>query len=115
MFISHVDSIESEPSKMKGLHGVSKQMLIGSVEGWKDHVMRLFTVIEGGYTPRHSHSWPHINYITKGNGTLFLSGTEYSLTPGSIAYIPAGDEHQFLNRSQEDFSFICIVPEEGDK
>ena len=115
MFISHIDSIESIPIAIEGLQGVSKQTLIDSVEGWKNHVMRLFTVEAGGHTPCHAHPWPHINYITKGNGTLFLSGKEYPLSPGSVAYIPSGEKHQFMNASQDDFSFICIVPKEGDK
>jgi len=114
MFISHIDSIKSSPIKMEGLQGIEKQTLIGPQEGWKDHVMRLFTVEGGGFTPRHAHPWPHINYITKGNGKLFLAGKEYSLSPGSVAYIPAGELHQFINASQDDFSFICIVPKEGD-
>jgi len=46
---------------------------------------------------------------------LFLEGKKYPLEPGSVSYVPGGAEHQFLNRGKEDFSFICIVPEEGDK
>ena len=119
MFVSHVDSIQATPVAMEGVQGVVKQMLIGAEEGWKDHVMRLFTLKPEGYTPRHSHPWPHINYITRGNGTLFLGGKDYPLSPGSIAYVPGGTEHQFMNTgsdtSREDFAFICIVPEAGDK
>ena len=115
MFVSHIDSIETAQVVMDGVKGVSKQVLISPNEGWENHVMRLFTLSSGGYTPRHSHPWPHINYITKGRGTLYLSGQEHSLSPGSVAYVPGGEEHQFMNNSQEDFSFICIVPEEGDK
>lgn len=28
---------------------------------------------------------------------------------------PEALEHQFSNSAKEDFAFICIVPEEGDK
>ncbi|MEW5816256.1 MAG: cupin domain-containing protein [Spirochaetota bacterium] len=115
MFVSHINSIKSVPVVMDGVKDASKQVLIGPVEGWVDHVMRLFTLKEGGYTPRHSHPWPHINYITKGKGQLFLSGEEHPLTPGSVAYIPAGQEHQFSNNSPDDLAFICIVPKEGEK
>ena len=30
---------------------VTKQVLIGPDQGWKDHVMRLFTLGEDGYAP----------------------------------------------------------------
>ena len=115
MAVSHINSIEPVPVKMEGTQGAVKKILIGPTEGWEDHVMRLFSLEAGGYTPRHSHPWPHINYITKGKGTLFLSGNEYPLSPGSVAYIPEKEEHQFINSSHTEFAFICIVPAEGDK
>jgi quercetin dioxygenase-like cupin family protein len=34
---------------------------------------------------------------------------------GGYAFVPAGVEHQFRNDGTEPFSFMCIVPEEGDK
>ena len=115
MFVSHIDEIESTEVHMEGVKGTSKQVLLGLEEGWKDHVMRLFTLQAGGHTPKHSHPWPHINYIPKGEGVLFLAGKDHPLKPGSVAYVPGGEEHQFRNESDGEFAFICIVPEEGDK
>lgn len=46
---------------------------------------------------------------------LYAGGKETALTEGSIAYVPANVEHQFSSTADEDFAFICIVPEEGDK
>jgi len=72
--------------------------------------------IEGeGCTPRHTHDWPHIVYITDGQGTLFMEGKEYPLTSGSTTYVPAGSLYQFSNTASEPFVFMCIVPTEGDK
>ncbi len=55
---------------------VSKQTPISGKEGWDGWSMRIFTLGKDGYTPRHKHSWPHINYIIKGTGTLFIDGEE---------------------------------------
>ena len=115
MFISHTDDIQKHPVNMQGVQGVSKQSLVGPEQGWKGHVMRLFTLAEGGNTPRHSHAWPHINYIVSGSGILHKAGTDHQVSSGSVAYVPPGTEHQFKNAGNEDFAFICIVPEEGDK
>jgi len=90
-------------------------VLVGPEQGWEGYVMRLFTVKGQGNSPRHAHPWPHINYIVAGEGILYLDGKEHTLKAGGVAFIPPDREHQFINRTDGDFSFICIVPEEGDK
>ena len=94
---------------------VLKQVAISPGEGWDGWVMRIFTLQKDGYTPFHTHDWPHINYIIKGSGSLFIDGEERSVSTGDTAYIKGGEEHQFKNTGKEDFSFICIVPEEGEQ
>lgn len=91
------------------------KVLVGPNEGWSDHVMRVFELQPGGFTPKHSHDWPHINFILKGEGTLFLNGVENPVSAGSYAYVPGNELHQFKNAGNEPFMFICIVPKEGHK
>ncbi|MDD2587139.1 MAG: cupin domain-containing protein [Syntrophomonadaceae bacterium] len=115
MFVGKIDDIEKIQVSAPGAANAIKQSLIGPAQGWEGWVMRLFTLESKGHTPRHSHPWPHINYIVGGQGTLFLEGKEYTVETGGIAYVPGGGEHQFTNLTDKEFSFICIVPEEGDK
>lgn len=115
MFISHIDDIEKKKLSGDALSGVTKQTAIGPDQGWKDHVMRFFTLDPGGFTPQHRHAWPHINYIVAGSGTLYHEGKTSRITAGSLACVPADAEHQFRNTGEEEFVFICIVPEEGDR
>jgi quercetin dioxygenase-like cupin family protein len=89
------------------------KVLISEKEGWSDYVMRLLEIEEYGYTPKHAHPWPHINYITEGSGSLVLDGEKIPLEEGSFAYIPSGKEHQFKNMGTKIFKFLCIVPKEG--
>lgn len=114
MYLDSVKNIKAVNVIAPGVFNVIKQSLVGPPQGWEGWVMRLFTLAAGGYTPRHSHTWPHINYIVGGEGALFLDGKENNVESGFIAYIPGGTEHQFRNRGVKDFSFICIVPEEGN-
>ena len=77
--------------------------------------MRIFTLEKGGFTPEHTHNWPHINYIIEGKGLLFLDGNKYTVEKGYVAYIPSDSIHQFKNAGDEKFAFICIVPKGCDK
>lgn len=115
MFVSNVKKLEEIKVTAPGVENAFKKSLIGPKEGWEGWVMRLFTLRERGNSPRHSHPWPHINYIVSGKGVLYLEGKDILLEEGSIAYVSSNAEHQFISTSDEDFVFICIVPEEGDK
>lgn len=114
MFVGHSDTIEKVKQEHPLMSGVEKQILIGAKEGWDDYVMRQFTLQQGGYTPRHNHKWPHIMYIVKGEGTLFMGGKEYPIKGGSVAYVSSNIEHQVLNKGHGEFVFLCIVPKEGE-
>jgi len=115
MIIGHINEIVG--TKMVGpeIKDAVKQVLVSPENGWDGWVMRLITLEAGGFAPRHTHSWPHINFVYSGQGNLHLDGQDYALSAGSFAYIPGGKLHQFQNNSQEPLVFICIVPEEGEK
>lgn len=115
MKVGHIQDIPGEILSGEGIRGAVKKILLGPPQGWSDHVMRVFELAPGGYTPRHAHDWFHVNYILAGQGTLYLEGTEYPVTAGSYAFVPAGAEHQFRNAGDTPFVFICIVPEKGDR
>ncbi|NLW07455.1 MAG: cupin domain-containing protein [Clostridia bacterium] len=114
MIVSHIDKLTGTPVKGPEIKGTSKKVLVSPKEGWEGWCMRLFTIEVGGATSKHTHPWPHINYITSGRGILHLDGQEHQVSAGSFAYIPEGKPHQFRNDAEEEFSFICIVPQEGD-
>ena len=91
------------------------RVLVGEQEGWDSHVMRVVEVDENGYTPKHSHPWPHINYMLEGEGELMIEGVNHPVKAGSYAYVPSDSLHQFRNKGKGTFKFICIVPKEGHK
>jgi len=116
MYVDNIKQITGQAINKPGvMENVIKKVLIGSQQGWQGWVMRQFDLAENGFTPRHTHPWPHINYIVSGTGTLYLDGQTYEVGPGSVAYVPDNLEHQFKNNGGGVFSFICIVPEAGDK
>lgn len=114
MFIQHLNEITKAAVQGEGIAGVCKQIPIGPAQGWKDYVVRVFTLQPGGHTPHHAHDWEHINYVISGNGQLDVSGTKHRLPAGTFAVVPANEKHQYSNPGAEDFVMICIVPARGE-
>lgn len=113
MIISHEQKKSAAAIDSPEVRNAAMKVLISEKEGWSDHVMRIIELGPDGYSPRHSHPWPHINYMVEGTGTLYMNGKEHAVQTGGYAYIPADTEHQFKNAGNGMFRFICIVPKEG--
>lgn len=114
MIINHINNLEGVRLEGEGISEVVKKVLISPKEGWNGWVMRVFELGSGGHTPKHTHDWPHINWVVSGKGTLFLEDKLYSIEEGSFAYVPNNALHQFKNEGGTKLTFICIVPLEGE-
>ena len=114
MFIENIGNIDKKRLSGEGIKNVLKQVPIGPEQGWKDHVLRVFTIEPEGHTPKHSHDWEHINYVISGTGRLEIDETMQELKTGSFAVVPPNVPHQYSNAGDDDFVMICIVPGKGD-
>ncbi len=114
MIVSNAKNIQGIKNPQN--KNILKKVLVSPEVGWEDYVMRLFELTPGenSCSPRHNHQWQHIIYIVEGKGIIHLDGTDYEVEKNSFAYIPGGKTHQLINTGSEKFSFICIVPPEGD-
>lgn len=99
--------------KAEGVKDASKANVIGQPEGWSDHTLRVFRLQPGGFTPHHQHDWEHINHIIKGRGRLRIGDRVHELEAKDFAFVPPNTMHQFENPYDEEFEFICIVPNKG--
>ena len=90
--------------------GVTGRVLIGRADEASNFCMRSFTLAPGGFTPRHSHDWEHEVFVHSGIGRVYKDGEWQTVTSGTAVFIPAGEEHQFMNGGVEDFTFICLIP-----
>ena len=115
MPFGHLEALASHPLTHPDVKDAELKVLIGPETGWSDHVMRVFTLQAGGYTPRHQHPWLHVNFILSGSGSLLIEGVEQTLEPGHYALIPPNSVHQFKAAADEALVFICIVAPEGHK
>jgi len=113
MIIAHEKDTAGHHLESPEVKNVTMKVLVSPEQGWQDHVMRLIELGRGGYTPRHAHDWPHINYIVAGRGVLHMDGRDTPVSAGTYAFVPSGCRHQFRNAGADTFRFICIVPKEG--
>lgn len=72
--------------------------------------MRIFTVAQGGFSPRHSHDWEHEIFVHSGKGQVFKQGEWQPVEAGTAIFIHGGEEHQMKNAGDEDFVFVCVIP-----
>lgn len=112
MIVSNIKNIDEIKVDLPGAQNAFMRVLVGPKEGWEDYVMRIFELEENGYSPRHTHDWPHINYIIEGEGTLQIGEELYPIAAGGYAYVPAMMLHQFKNTGKDRLKFICIIPKE---
>ena len=115
MIVGNIKDLEGKEVEHPSAANALMKVLVSPKDGWDSHVMRVVEVSEGGYTPKHSHPWPHINYMIEGDGELMIDDQIHKVNSGSYAYVPAGKLHQFRNAGLTLFKFICIVPKEGHK
>ena len=113
MYVMSAEDIVAAAVAAPGAQNTQKRVLIGPAQGWDGWVMRMFTLGPGGHSPDHAHPWPHIVFVHGGEGVIVVDG-EHPVRAGHAAVVPAGAQHQFAQRGQGEFCFICIVPEEGD-
>ncbi|XMB72901.1 cupin domain-containing protein [Mycoplasmatota bacterium WC30] len=115
MVVGNIHELESKLITHPDAENAWMKVLVSPKEGWEDYVMRVVEVGENGFTPKHSHPWPHINYVIDGSGELMIDGKINPVIAGSYAFVPANTLHQFRNAGKVIFKFICIVPKEGHK
>lgn len=113
MEVDHESNIVAAPVADPQALGAAMKVLVSPDQGWTDHVMRIIELAPDGYSPHHTHPWPHINYVISGQGVVHIDGQETPVKGGSYAFVPAGARHQYRSTGQGAFRFICIVPREG--
>ena len=97
--------------EMEGANDVLMKILIGPGDGSDRIIMRLFTVLPGGHTPRHRHDYEHLVKVERGQGVAVdADGVEQPIRSGSCVLVSANEEHQFRNPHSEELRFICVIP-----
>ncbi len=86
------------------------RVAVGKADGAANFCMRVFELGQNGSTPRHSHEWEHEIFFHKGKGQVLKNGEWQDVSPGDVAFIPGGEDHQIRNAGEGDLVFVCVIP-----
>ena len=108
MKVQHFTEVPAE--KVEGVPGVTIRLVIGEKDGAPHFAMRVFDVEPGHATPFHPHWNEHEVFVLSGQGALRSESGETALEPGSVVFVPGDEVHQFINKGNDVFRFICVIP-----
>ena len=94
--------------------GTKIQVLIGSDEA-PDFAMRRFVMEPGGGMPLHTNRVQHEQYVLQGRARVQIGEREIEVEKDDVVFIPAGVPHSYKSIGDEDFVFLCMVPNRKDE
>ena len=86
------------------------RVVIGQADGNPSWCTRVFEVSPGGFSAKHSHDYEHQVFVHSGQGQVWDGKEWFDIGPGSVIYIPGGEEHQTRNNGEELLIFACAIP-----
>jgi len=111
MSVKHVQDVPAEVVKAGDM--ASMQVLISAQEG-PHFAMRRFTMEPGGGMPEHTNTVEHEQYVLRGHANIGIGKEEFEVNAGDIVFIPQGVPHWYQNIGEENFEFLCIIPNQPD-
>ncbi len=112
MPVKHASDVEAQA--VKGGIKASIQVLISSQEG-PNFAMRRFVIKRGGVMPKHTNTVEHEQFVLRGQACISINMDTYTVRAGDVVFIPEGAPHWYVNNGDEDFEFLCIVPNKKDE
>jgi quercetin dioxygenase-like cupin family protein len=98
---------------VKGGTKTSMQVLINS-DTAPNFAMRCFKMAPGGGMPKHTNEVEHEQYVLNGKAKIGIGDDVYEVKQGDVVFIPAGIPHWYETLGEEEFQFLCLVPNQQD-
>ncbi|HEY60968.1 MAG TPA: cupin domain-containing protein [Anaerolineae bacterium] len=104
------DGIEKKELNQEGLKGITKSVLIGTVDLAPNSIMRFFQIQSGGHSRLERHPQEHEVIVLHGKGKVRIGEHIHEVTVHDVVFISSNELHQFSNPFDEPFGFICVIP-----
>ncbi len=111
MTVKRVAEVPLEP--VDAGTGTRRQVLIGPDEA-PNFALRRFIMEPGGGMPKHTNTVEHEQYVLAGRARIGIGDDVVDVESGSVVYIPAGTPHWYTVEGDEQFEFLCVVPNRPD-
>lgn len=109
MTVNHAADIPAQPVKAGDFTSI--QILLQG----PNFAMRRFIMEPGGGMPEHTNTVEHEQYVLRGRARISINGEEFDVTAGDVVFIPEGVPHWYQNVGEENFEFLCMVPNKQDE
>lgn len=105
--ISDIESQDGSANKIfKGK--VNVQGIIG--ESTDEFRVIVVNFSPGAVNVFHTHTFDQVLYVTEGKGIVATEAEEVTVEPGTVIFIPAGENHWHGATKDSAFSHIAIMP-----
>jgi len=112
MIMKHASQVPA--SEVRAGKDTTIQVLISPDEG-PNFALRRFAMKPGGGMPLHTNAVEHEQYVLAGQARIRVGDQVHEVKAGDVLLIPAGVPHDYLNTGEDDFIFLCIVPNQPDE
>ena len=109
--ISSASEVEATP--IGAAEGTSMQVLIPPSAA-ENFIMRRIVIKAGGSMPNHTNSVEHEQYVLAGSAEVGIGDKVYHIKQDDVLLIPAGVPHWYKASAEEDYVFICLIPNKED-
>ena len=109
-----MEDIEAKEASMPGVEVKDtyiQWLITREKDGAPNFAMRRFVIKPGGSIGLHDHWYEHEIMIMSGRGIMYGDdGMEHTVAPGEFVFVPGDEPHGYRNDGDEDFVFLCMVP-----
>jgi len=112
MSVKHAQDVEAQV--VKAGDKTTIQILISAQEG-PNFALRRFVMEPGGGMPNHTNTLEHEQYVLRGHARIGLGSVTFEVKAGDVVFIPEGVPHWYQNVGEENFEFLCIIPNKPDE
>ncbi len=112
MSVKHTRDVEEKAVTAGDLTTI--QVLISSKEG-PNFALRRFVMQPGGGMPNHTNTVEHEQYVLRGHANIGIGTETFEVHAGDVVFIPEGVPHWYQNLGEENFEFLCIIPNKPDE
>ncbi|MBE3068281.1 MAG: cupin domain-containing protein [Chloroflexi bacterium] len=112
MSVKHAQDVEAQV--VKAGDKTTIQVLISSQEG-PNFALRRFVMEPGGGMPEHTNTVEHEQYALRGHASIGIGEETFDVRAGDVVFIPQGVPHWYQNVGEENFEFLCVIPNKEDR